>query len=225
MQTPSFIISPGLLQKAFGARDDRAVRLGVGLNALGLFLYAIVPALLGIVARGKFPELPSTNNALPMILIHVLPPAVGAIGLAAVFSAEISASDAVLFMLTTSLSQDFYKRVINPSASDDQVLRLARVTAVAGGAAGTLLAIALGSVVNALTIFYTLIGVSLFVPVLAGLYVRRTSASGALAAMIAGVCAALAVHLLTGGRGWGLVTPAIGGLAAAAGAWVITLFA
>jgi SSS family solute:Na+ symporter len=154
-----------------------------------------------------------------------MPPLVGAIGLAAVFSAEISASDAILFMLTTSLSQDFYKRFVRPSATDDQVLHLARLTAVASGAAGTLLAIALGSVVNALTIFYTLIGVSLFVPVLAGLYVRRTSSNGALATMIAGVAVALAVHAATGGRGWGLVTPAIAGLAAAVAAWVITLFA
>ena len=34
---PAFLVSPGLLQKIYGARDDRAVRLGVGLNALGLF--------------------------------------------------------------------------------------------------------------------------------------------------------------------------------------------
>jgi hypothetical protein len=27
---PPFVISPGLLQKVFGARDDHAVRLGVG---------------------------------------------------------------------------------------------------------------------------------------------------------------------------------------------------
>ena len=40
---PAFVVSPGLLQKIYGARDDRAVRLGVGLNALGLPLYAIVP--------------------------------------------------------------------------------------------------------------------------------------------------------------------------------------
>src|SRR6185503_15003841 len=95
---PSFIISPGLLQKVFGARDDRAVRTGVGLNALGLFLYAAVPAVLGIVARGRFPQLDSANNALPMILVYMVPPVVGAIGLAAVFSAEVSASDAVLLM-------------------------------------------------------------------------------------------------------------------------------
>ena len=128
-------------------------------------------------------------------------------------------------MLTTSLSQDLYKRFVKPAATDDRVLRVARFTAVASGALGTVLAIVLGSVVNALTIFYTLIGVSLFVPVIAGLYVRRTSAPGALATMSAGVCAALVLHVATGGRGWGAVSPAIAGLAAAAGAWVITLVA
>ena len=223
MQTPSFIISPGLLQKAFGARDDRAVRLGVGLNALGLFLYAIVPALLGIVARGKFPELPSTNNALPMILIHVLPPAVGAIGLAAVFSAEISASDAVLFMLTTSLSQDLYKRFVNRAATEAQVLTVARWTTVVAATFGVALAIALGSVVDALTIFYTLLSVSLFVPILAGLFVPRTGSAAALASIAAGVGAMLIVQFATGGRGWGIVTPALGGLIAALAAWLIAL--
>jgi len=220
---PPFIVSPGLLQKIFGARDDRAVRIGVGLNALGLLLFAGVPALLGIVARSQFSTLTAADSALPMLLVHTLPPLVGAIGLAAVFSAEISASDAILFMLTTSLSQDFYKRFLNPSASDDQVLRLARGTAVLSGVAGTTLAVALGSVVNALTIFYTLIGVSLFVPILAGLYVRRTSAAGALSTMIAGVCAALVVHIATRGAGWGVLTPALAGLVSAAAAWVITL--
>jgi solute:Na+ symporter, SSS family len=220
---PPFIVSPGLLQKIFGARDDRAVRIGVGLNALGLFAFAIVPALLGIVARSRFPSLAAPDAALPMILVEALPPAVGAIGLAAVFSAEVSAADAVLFMLTTSLSQDLYKRFVAPGASDDRVLRVARLTAVASGIAGTALAVALGSVVNALTIFYTLVGVSLFVPILAGLYGTRTTAAGALATMAAGVCAAMGVHVATGGRGWGVLSPAIAGLAAAAGAWVVTL--
>ena len=220
---PPFIVSPGLLQKIFGARDDRTVRAGVGLNALGLFAFAIVPAVLGIIARAQFPSLSTADAALPMILVHTLPPLVGAIGLAAVFSAEVSAADAVLFMLTTSLSQDLYKRFVNPAAADAGVLRLARVTAVLSGALGTMLAILLGSVVSALTIFYTLIGVSFFIPIIAGLYVPRTSAPGALATMIAGVGAALVVQIATGGRGWGLVTPAIGGLAAATGVWVITL--
>ena len=220
---PPFIVSPGLLQKIFGARNDRAVRVGVGLNAVGLLLFAIVPVALGMVARAELPSLPSTDQALPMLLVHVVPPFVGALGLAAVFSAEISASDAILFMLTTSLSQDFYKQFVNRSASDEELLALARWTAVLSGAAGTTLAIVLGSVVNALTIFYTLIGVSLFVPILAGLYSRRTTSSNALITMISGVSVALVVHATTGGRGWGVISPAVAGLAAAAVAWVISL--
>ena len=108
-------------------------------------------------------------------------------------------------------------------ARNADVLGVARVTAVASGAIGTALAIALGSVVSALTIFYTLVGVSLFLPIVAGLYVRRTSAAGALATMAAGVGAALVAHLATAGRGWGTFSPATTGLAAAAGTWMITL--
>ena len=48
------------------------------------------------------------------------------VGLAAVFSAEVSAADAVLFMLSTSLTQALYKRFVNPAASDRQVLTIAR---------------------------------------------------------------------------------------------------
>jgi solute:Na+ symporter, SSS family len=223
MQTPSFIISPGLLQKVFGARDDRSVRIGVGLNALGLLSYAIVPALLGIVARGRFPELPSTNDALPMILMHVLPPAVGAIGLAAVFSAEISASDATLFMLTTSLSQDLYKRFVNRDATDARVLAIARRTSVVAAALGIVLAIALGSVVDALTIFYSLLAVSLFVPVIGGLFVARTASRGALASIGTGVIVMLIVQFATDGTGWHMLTPALAGLLAAHAAWLISL--
>jgi solute:Na+ symporter, SSS family len=223
LQTPSFVISPGLLQKVFGARDDRAVRVGVGLNALGLLCYAIVPALLGIIARGRFPDLPSANNALPMILIHVLTPAVGAVGLAAVFSAEISASDAVLFMLTTSLSQDLYRRFVNPAASDARVLAVARLTSVVAATLGIALAIALGSVVNALTIFYSLLTVSLFVPVVAGLFVPRTASRGVLGSIAAGVAVMLIVQVTTGGGGWRMLTPALAGLLAAHAAWLISL--
>ena len=53
MLGPAFVVSPGLLQKLYGARDDRAVQLGVGGNALGLLLYAIVPVVLGMIARSR----------------------------------------------------------------------------------------------------------------------------------------------------------------------------
>ena len=223
MLGPSFVISPGLLQKLYGARDDRAVRLGVGFNAAGLLLYAIIPVVLGMIARVRFPQLATPDLALPMILMHGLPAAIGTLGLAAVFSAELSSADAVLFMLTTSLSQDLYKRFVSPTAGEARVLAVARWTTVTAGAIGTALAIVSPSVISALAIFYTLLGVSLFVPVVAGLYVKRAGTREALAAIAAGVGGMLTVQVATGGKGYGSLTPALIGLMAATAACALVL--
>jgi SSS family solute:Na+ symporter len=213
--TPAFIVSPGLLQKIFGARDDRAVRIGVGLNALGLLLYAGVPVVLGISARLLFPALAIPDLALPTILMRGLPPVVGALGLAAVFSAEVSAADAVLFMLTTSLSQDLYKRFVDPAAPDRLLLMVTRGTAIVSGVVGVVLAIGLGSVLSALTIFYSLLSVSLFVPILAGLYVRLAGTHEAIGSIACGVATLVAVRFMTAGRGILGLTPELAGLIAA----------
>ena len=219
MLAPNFIISPALLQKVYGARDDRTVRIGVGLNAACLLGYALVPVLLGMSARVLHPDLPNRELALPYLFIHDLPFWVGALGLAAVFSAEVSAADAVLFMLATSLSQDLYKRFINPEADDARVLRVARAASIVGAAAAVVVAMQSTSIVDALGVFYTLVGVSLFVPVVAGLFYRRAAAGDALAAIAGGVVTVVAVQLWTGGARIGLVTPAMLGLAAAVSAF------
>ena len=220
---PAFVVSPGLLQKLYGARDDRAVTLGVGWNAVGLFLYAIVPVLLGMIARVRFPDLATPDLALPTILMQGLPAAIGTLGLAAVFSAELSSADAVLFMLTTSLSQDLYKRFVAPAADEAQVLLVARLTTVVAGALGTAIAIVSPTVIGVLSIFYTLLGVSLFVPILGGLFVPRATTREALGAVASGVVVMLAVHLSTGGRGYGWLSPALLGLAAATAAFTTLL--
>jgi SSS family solute:Na+ symporter len=221
MLGPNFIVSPGLLQKVYGARDDRAVRLGVGVNALCLVLYALVPVLLGMSARVLHPGLPNHELALPMLFMHDLPFWAGALGLAAVFSADVSASDAILFMLATSLSQDLYKRFVNPSASDRQVVTVARAASLVGSIAAVIVAMQSKTVVDAIGVFYTLVSVSLFVPIVAGLYLRRPRALDALAAMAGGIMAVVAAQLWHGGKPIGVFTPAMCGLLAAAAAFTL----
>ena len=104
------------------------------------------------------------DMALPMLLADYLPPIVGAMGLAALFSTEVNTAEALLFMLSTSLSRDLYHRYLNPAASDAQVLLIARAAAVTGGVLGVSLAIVLPSIIDALTVFYAILSVTLFVP-------------------------------------------------------------
>jgi SSS family solute:Na+ symporter len=215
MLVPNFVVSPGLLQKVYGARDARAVRLGVGLNAAGLLAYALMPTLLGMAALVLHPGLENRELALPTIFMEDVPFWVGALGLAAVFSAEVSAADAVLFMLATSLSQDLYKRFINPAAGEIQVLRVARIASVVGGTLAVVVAFVSKTIIDALSIFYTLMAVSLFVPIVAGLYSRRPKAIDALAAISGGVVVVTAIQFGGGGQSIAGMTPPMWGLIAA----------
>ncbi len=203
LSAPNFIVSPGLIQKAYGAENTRAVRLGVGANSLALMIFAFLPVFLGLAARGLFPGITVRDEVLPTLLLHGLPVWLGALALAAVFSAEVGACEAILFMLSTSLSQDLYKRIVNPQARPDQVLRVARIAAFVGGSAGMLLAIFIvREIIDALSVFYSIIGASLLVPVVGGLFVRRAVQRDALAAIVAGMTAYLAVRYGTNGTGW-----------------------
>ncbi len=219
---PAFIISPGLIQKAYGGASARAVRTGVALNAVALLGFAFVPVLFGMIARVAIPDITNANAVLPTVLTRELPPWLGAIALAAVFSTEVDTCDAILFMLSTSASNDLYKRFMNPAASDAQLLRVGRGTAVAGGVIGVLLSIWLETVIGAITVFYSLLVVTLFVPVIGGLYVPRAGSREATAAVAAGVLTLIVVRFgVAGSFAW--VDPALSGIIASAAAFFAVL--
>jgi solute:Na+ symporter, SSS family len=186
---PSFAVSPGLVQKTYGARSAPSARAAVLWNALALAAFAFVPALLGMAARATRPDLRNPELALPVLLAEVLPPWIGGLGLAALFAAEISTADAVLFMLSTSLSQDLYRTFVDPAADDARLLRAGRLTAVGAGMLGIALALVLPSVADALKAFYGIMTVALFVPLLWGLLDRRAGARVARVAVLAAVLA------------------------------------
>jgi SSS family solute:Na+ symporter len=148
--------------------------------------------------------------------MDALPFWIGGLTLAAVFSAEISSADAVLFMLTTSLSRDLYQTYIEPGASEQRMLAVSRITAVGAGLAGVVLAAVLPDVITALTIFYSILSVALFVPLIAGLYSTRANANGALATIAGSVLVMILVHLGSNGGGLAGISPATWGIGTAA---------
>jgi SSS family solute:Na+ symporter len=131
-----------------------------------------------------------------------------------VLAAEISAADAVLFMLSTSLSQDLYRRFVAPEATDTKVVRVARGAAIVAGVAGVGMALVIPTVVDALKNFYGVITAALFVPVAASLVTTRGGQFEGLAAMSAGLAGWSVVRFEFGGWLAGLPDPAWGIIAA-----------
>jgi SSS family solute:Na+ symporter len=176
--------------------------------------FAMLPVMIGLAARALHPALERPEMALPTVLAQNIPPAIGALALAAVLSAELSSADAVLFMLATSGARDFYKGFLRPNASDAEVLRVARILAVVGCLIGFLLTFVLDSVESALRMFYSIMVVTLFAPILGGLFLPRAGRSAALAAMLVGVTTLMTIHVVTGGLGYGWAAPSLFGLVA-----------
>lgn len=215
--TPSFMVSPGLAQKLYGAKGESTVRLGIGLNSVAQALFAFVPAILGLCAVSAYPHMSNSEAALPTVMMTLLPKWLGIWALASIFSAELSATDAILFMLTTSLVVDLYKTFLNPRVEERKLLSVSRRTAVLAGVLGVLLAGILPSVIAAVSIFYGLLAVSLFVPLLAGLFSRSMTAGAALASIFGAIIATMTASGVTHGQGVGLLsTQAIGILVGAA---------
>ncbi len=187
MLTPSFFISPGLVGIVFGAKDVKAIRKGTLYNALLQFVFAFIPAILGMCAFAVFPHLATQDLALPTVIKELLPFWASAIALAAVFAAEISTADAVLYMLTTSFTNDIVKTFIKPKTTDAELLKMSRVVTFVAGVLGVGMSLILPNIITALSIFYTLMSVSLTAPLLFGLFSTRPSAAAASVSAILGV--------------------------------------
>ena len=76
-----------------------------------------------MAARVAIPDIENRDMALPMVLLKLLPAALGALALAAVFSTEVDPATPS-FPCVDAASQDFYKRFVAPTASY-RVLRVA----------------------------------------------------------------------------------------------------
>jgi SSS family solute:Na+ symporter len=110
---------------------------------------------------------------------------------------------------------------LNPAADDRRVLAVTRGAAVGCGAVAVALAIVSPTIIGVIGVFYGLLGVSLFVPILAGLYVGRAGTPEALASIVCGVSTMVAVHFTTGGAGVFGLTPALAGLCAASAGFLV----
>ena len=209
---PSFIVSPGLNQKCFSARSAGAARAAALGNAAALALFAFVPVVFGMAMRAVEPGLTNPELALPRLTTDVLPPWLGGLALAALFAAEISTADAVLFMLSTSLSRDLFQALMRPRATDAELLRVGRLAAVVGGALSVGLALLLPSVASALKLFYGVMTAALFVPLVVGLLSRRPGARHARVAIAVSILSTVGLLLTLSGRPSAEWLPSLAGI-------------
>ncbi len=184
------IATPEKLVRLHAMRDQRSIRRGLLLAMAVASGVNLLVFLLALAAMGLFPVLPSGDLAMPLIASAALPPVLGTILLAAIVSAIMSTVDSLLLVAGSALAHDILG-ALRPGASDRARLAAARLGILLVGAAPLVLilsGVGEGDLVQFIVLFFTAIMASaFFVPVVVGVYWRRLTREGAVAAMVAGV--------------------------------------
>ena len=190
---------PPYAQRTFSTPDSRHARLGFMLSGVFAFGFFFVAASLGMVARTLFPDI-EPDQALPTIVMQLLP--VGLVGLlvAALLAVVMSTASSYLNSIAVVFTKDIYLPFVDPDLSNAKRLWIERLLSVVVGAAATVFALTVPSIVDALLYSYSLWAPTVIIPLLAAVLFGVRSAPAAVAAILVG-------GLVTAVWTWGIDEP------------------
>ncbi|MEW6106566.1 MAG: sodium:solute symporter family protein [Bacillota bacterium] len=177
------IVDPTTAQRLLAVGSPRkAQQAAYGAVFMPFFFYSAVP-LLAMFTRVLYPEIPNAEYSLLYLAKYMLPVVVGAPLLAAVVATIMSTADSALNICSTLIVNDVYKRLINPNASERQLVFWGRVFVAVWAVYGLVLAFALPGVLAGLKIAYTIMAGVVMPSWVAAFLWRRATGAGAVAAM------------------------------------------
>jgi len=185
------ISTPEKLIRLYAMKDMRTIRRGVLFATTVVTLLNLLVFVLALAAIVLFPQLPTGDLAMPMVATAVLPPALGAMMLAAITAAMMSTVDSLLIVAGSALSVDLYQNLIHPEVTLARRMWVDRLGILVVGSVPVLLllsGVGQGELVQFIVLLFTaLMAASFVVPVVGGVLWRRATREGAAAAMVGGV--------------------------------------
>ncbi len=190
---PVWFISIAAMQRIIAARDERTARRAFLLTGVPIEwpLFAIGSTLVGLIARMLLPDLADPEMATPMLIIELLPIGVAGIVIAAYIAAVMSTADSVLMGPVAIFTNDIYRKLLRPDASEAALVTVARIATIVFGIGSIGMAWLVPNVLDLILYAYTFGAAGLFFPMLGLLFWRRTTASGAFWSMLGGGFAAV----------------------------------
>jgi SSS family transporter len=135
-------------------------------------------------------HLRSSDAVLPFFVVTEVGGWFSGLIIASIFAASMSVMSAGINALTTATTVDFYKRLIRPNCSDEEVVLAGRVGTIAWGAAATVAALfanRLGPIINAFNTINSFLGGPVLGIFLLGMLTRRTRGTGAILGAVTGL--------------------------------------
>jgi len=179
-----------IIQRALGAQSLAAAQKGVVFAALIKLFIPFIIVFPGIMAFQLYAgEISSGDEAYPILITNLLPPAAKGVMLAALFGAVMSSLDSLLNSASTLFTMDIHKKFIRPKAEAKDLVRVGRVVTAVLVVFGCLIAPLLdnpsfGGIFNYIQMFQGFISPGIVVVFFFGLIVKRAPHAAAMAALL-----------------------------------------
>lgn len=168
-------------------------------------LYVIGPPIMflpAIAARQFLPPLEDAGNVYPVLCATLLPAGMLGLAIAAMFSATMSTLSGDYNVAASVLTNDMYKRLIRPQASQRELVFIGRLMTLLVGitALGVAFLMSRGKGENLFRMMVTLFGIAtapVAVPMLLGLISKRFTSASAMVGFLLGITTGIALFVFT----------------------------
>ncbi|HDP80596.1 MAG TPA: sodium/proline symporter, partial [Spirochaetes bacterium] len=180
---------PHILARFMGIRSAGELPRSMRIAVIWVLISLGGAVAVGIISIPLFPNLPGGDHEKVFIYMInlIFNPWAGGVLLAAILSAIMSTIDSQLLVLSSTLTEDFYLKVIKKDASQKELVYIGRASVIAVSLAALVLALNPRATILGLVAYaWGGFGAAFGPLVICALYWRRTPWQSALAGMITG---------------------------------------
>ena len=194
------IASQDVFQRVMATKSETTAVRSAWLGSIMYLTIAFIPLLIGLCARILYPELMEgdTQRFLPLVMMQHSGVWVQALFFGALLSAIMSSASAGVLAPATILGENIV-RPFFPGLSPKQLLIVFRLSVVFIALCSLTLSFFNQNIYELVGQSSSLTLVSLFVPLAAGIYIKRANTAGALLSILAGLVTWIAFEIFSFG--------------------------
>ncbi|MGF0040408.1 sodium:solute symporter family protein [Peptoniphilaceae bacterium SGI.131] len=212
MYCMTFPTGQEIVQTYSSAKTGKDAKLGSIIAGLISGVYAIVPALIGLVAYvciDGYVAKGSSPSALADATLSFAPPAIAGIVLASIVAATISSASGNMIGTATMFSNDIYVPYINKGIRNDKKeVVVSKLVMLAAGLFGLAVALSKSNIISVMMSAFALRSAGPFAAFVCGLFWKKVTAkAGFIAIAVGTIVSALWIFVLKSPYGLSAIVP------------------
>ncbi|RLF40545.1 MAG: sodium:proline symporter [Thermoplasmata archaeon] len=189
---------PHILTRYMAIKDEKKLWSSTAIGMAWVIISLWSAVLIGIIGLALFEQLPDPEKVMPLLATTILPEWAAGIVIAAITAAIMSTADSQLLVATSSMVEDVYHKLINPTAEQEKLVKYSRISVFLLSTIALLLALQGGVIYFLVAFAWGGLAASFGPLIILSLWWKRITKWGAIAGMLSGTASVIVWDKLGG---------------------------